>query len=742
MRILDKWQYNQGISKYKLLSSTAGVGSIITTKLGYYILISDVNKWDFVHNAQRIIEEIREEETDSNRIYKRLKKRLPNEGIRLIDDPRFVGFLRSELKLDKLNCLISIPSIALDDNTYGPLWDKHPIKRRLPNSEAKQFMVKGTHFPKWFYNDSGDLREYSDWKKLWNDRRHGSNKFVPPRDADAPVKDHSTGQQRVIKIRSKAHGDRTIKIFKELTQLNLVLICHNGHLSDIPWSSYIKWKSSIKKGKKKDEDGQYLLDPIKCEPCCNNPKLKWTESKTKSEGYGSIYIECTHCKCGQEEDGKINLEGINNIKPICPGHKPWEINLMQESNIKIPFESCSRENSPNDEREKMQVALVTGNNVYFAHGFSSLYVPISLAQNKSEQIVDSLSIINEKYLRYTQRIPGINKEEFWSSKLDKEDFIIDNAIELADEDRFFRELHDEFIGQSSTDDNDDKYEVYRWEEYQCFVNNDSIVKDDLKLSSVELSEPLSQYFTCVKKLKELKITQVQLGFTRVRPRERIRVGNTIRYSTSGKNIFSISDDEVLTIPSNETYGEGLFFQFDEELIKGWLGEIKQNKISMYNRFTVQPDLFLQGATFKQKIYNNGIKHFLIHSFAHMIMRELEFSCGYPTASLKERLYISERMNGALIYTAEGSEGSMGGLTWQGEPINLEKLILNGLNRTSDCSSDPLCWQSDGQGIFDLNLAACFSCSLVSETSCEEMNLGLDRRSLVDEEFGYFKALIK
>jgi len=41
------------------------------------------------------------------------------------------------------------------------------------------------------------------------------------------------------------------------------------------------------------------------------------------------------------------------------------------------------------------------------------------------------------------------------------------------------------------------------------------------------------------------------------------------------------------------------------------------------------------------------------------MRELEFSCGYPTASLKERLYIStnpeKQMSGLLIYTAEGSE---------------------------------------------------------------------------------------
>ncbi len=48
MKILNTNQYNQGIGKYKLLSSTAGVGSIITTKVGSYILISDINKWKFI----------------------------------------------------------------------------------------------------------------------------------------------------------------------------------------------------------------------------------------------------------------------------------------------------------------------------------------------------------------------------------------------------------------------------------------------------------------------------------------------------------------------------------------------------------------------------------------------------------------------------------------------------------------------------------------------------------------------
>ena len=119
------------------------------------------------------------------------------------------------------------------------------------------------------------------------------------------------------------------------------------------------------------------------------------------------------------------------------------------------------------------------------------------------------------------------------------------------------------------------------------------------------------------------------------------------------------------------------------------------------------------------------------------MKELGFSCGYPTASLKERLYFSERMCGVLIYTADGSEGSMGGLVWQGQPELIENIIMTALNRAIDCSSDPICWENDSD---PLNYAACFSCAMVSETSCEQRNLGLDRRILVDEEFGFFRNL--
>ena len=144
-----------------------------------------------------------------------------------------------------------------------------------------------------------------------------------------------------------------------------------------------------------------------------------------------------------------------------------------------------------------------------------------------------------------------------------------------------------------------------------------------------------------------------------------------------------------------------------------------------------------GMALKGEMRQYGAPQFyLLHTFSHIILKELEFSCGYPTASLQERLYYSDRMCGVLIYTADGSEGSMGGLVWQGQPRLISKIIKSALNNARECSSDPLCWENEDQ----LNLAACFSCCLVSETSCEKRNLGLDRRALVDDEFGFFKEL--
>jgi hypothetical protein len=398
----------------------------------------------------------------------------------------------------------------------------------------------------------------------------------------------------------------------------------------------------------------------------------------------------------------------------------------------------------------MRVALVTANNVYYANGFSSLFIPKHLAENKPIEVIEAHEILEKKYNKYFER-KSVSREEYWNSNFDYSDFLIDNDINPIDENIFKLQIQSEFLNQKIISEANDSHEEYRWQEYRCFSTHSSLPELDLntglRFKDIILPQTLSPFFNKIQKVEELKITNIQLDFTRIKPKERIVVNGEVSESSIGQNIFSIDYKDVFTLPANETLGEGLFFEFSNQYIDDW---VKNNLTYLDNRFEKYfkeiPNTNSQGINSKLKIYNNKYKQFLIHSFSHMMMRELEFTCGYPTASLKERLYISSVnpqriMSGVLIYTAEGSEGSMGGLVSQGESEKILEIITKGLERSITCSSDPLCWESEGQGIFDLNLSACFSCSLVAETACEEMNLGLDRRILVDENFGYFYDLI-
>lgn len=761
MKVLKQNQYNQGVGKYKLLSSTSGVGSIITTKLGSYVLISDINKWRFIKWANSKIEIIRTNNTDDRKVYELSKSEILNRGIEFIDDQRFIKFIKSEKKLENLVCLIGIPHMALNESFNTPIWKNHPIRTALERTGeqfegvSSHYMINGTHFPKWFKNSDGELKLIKEWFAIWEKecRKYPDtlklDNFSPPRDA-------LSKKAFIREINSKNEDGNPIKIreYKTLEQTNLILICPNGHLSDIPWANYLRWKTEkyLRLRPEKDK-GENLMSNEMVGPCCSNPKLKWTENKTKSEGYGSIYIECNSCGLGSGSDKdkpKINLEGINSLEPNCIGQKPWELDL--DNPTITPYENCYIRNDNNNGREKMRIALVTANNVYYANGFSSLFIPIYLAENKSKELIDALKIIEERYDKRNSTNP-ITKEDYWDKKIedDFDEFLSDNGIVVTvDKENFKNQLKCEFLNVIS-ETNVDKHEEYRWQEYRCFSQNLLINGLDnnkgLRFKDIKIPTELKDFFKKIQQVEELKVTNVQLDFTRVKPKERIVVNGEVQESSSGQNIFSVDSKELFTLPANETLGEGLFFEFSNDKIDNWVSE---NICQLENRFgkylNTIPDSNSQGLSSKMKIYNNKYKHFLIHSFSHMMMRELEFSCGYPTASLKERLYISKTdsdnfMAGVLIYTAEGSEGSMGGLVSQGEPKKILEIIKKGLERSVNCSSDPLCWESEGQGIFDLNLSACFSCSLVAETACEEMNLGLDRRVLVDEEFGYFIKLL-
>ena len=199
------------------------------------------------------------------------------------------------------------------------------------------------------------------------------------------------------------------------------------------------------------------------------------------------------------------------------------------------------------------------------------------------------------------------------------------------------------------------------------------------------------------------------------------------------------------LPAVEVYGEGIFFEFDPETLSEWA-----QKPEVVRRIAGLNSAYQNSFFSKSAPGDIRPEYVLIHTFAHLIINQLSYECGYGSSSIRERLYCEKTTNnsnmcGVLIYTASGdSEGSLGGLVRQGEPGRLEDTIIAAIHNAEWCSSDPICIQSPGQGPESCNLAACHNCALLPETCCECGNRLLDRGMVVGvlekTDVGYFSSL--
>jgi hypothetical protein len=281
--------------------------------------------------------------------------------------------------------------------------------------------------------------------------------------------------------------------------------------------------------------------------------------------------------------------------------------------------------------------------------------------------------------------------------------------------------------------------TYRAEEYRAFCRDG---QDGLpKINLLVRSKPIEQYtdlvrrnFSRVALLDKLRETRAFVGFSRI-------------YASSNappaQRRKLIARTEQNWLPAVVVRGEGIFLVFDNERLARWstdYGSVHKERLRQVNRN-------LQEQAQRRQVHANDASPSLVllHTFAHVLISQLVFDCGYGSSSLRERIYFSEthpQMTGVLIYTAAGdSEGTMGGLVRMGEPGQLDRTMARALDRARWCSSDPVCIESPGQGPDNCNLAACHSCALLPETSCELQNRLLDRGMLIGvldrPEIGFF-----
>jgi hypothetical protein len=120
-------------------------------------------------------------------------------------------------------------------------------------------------------------------------------------------------------------------------------------------------------------------------------------------------------------------------------------------------------------------------------------------------------------------------------------------------------------------------------------------------------------------------------------------------------------------------------------------------------------------------------HVWWHTLSHRLLRSLSVDSGYSSAAIRERVYVEratsgEVHGGVLLYTVQpGGDGTLGGLI--ALVPNFDRVLAAALSDIGSCSNDLLCEENVPSGV---NGAACYSCLLSSETSCEYRNGQLDR----------------
>lgn len=507
---------------------------------------------------------------------------------------------------------------------------------------------------------------------------------------------------------------------RDLFQVPFVSMCEAGHLQDFPWREWVHRQRS---------------------PTCNGVlRLKATGSASLS----GQKVTCDKC------DAKRPLSQITTAYPdgstflsksltddendfYCPGHLTW----LGDDVI----EECTAH---------LRGSLRSAANVYFAQVRSSIYLPRG-NQSVPDELINLLSNppISTILTTVLGALGGVAIEENIERAVAS---IIQQAryapkFDVYDRDQIMEAARIAFGTQDDVGDEDDEDDFFITEEdfrrEEFMVLRESINEELLSIKKANLQEydqDIVQYFSRIMLIDKLRETRALTGFS--------RVFATNEQTLSERKAMLRKNESPWNnwLPAYEVYGEGIFFEFDEKQISEWeqQPEIVSRIQGLDRRYReVQQNRRLRD----QKVTPRFV---LLHTFAHILMNRLTFECGYSSAALKERLYVSNDaaspMSGVLIYTADGdAEGTMGGLVRMGKQGYIEPVIKRALQDATWCSVDPVCTEiggSGGQGPDSCNLAACHNCALVPETACEHFNRFLDRVTVVGDinrpDIGYFK----
>ncbi len=478
---------------------------------------------------------------------------------------------------------------------------------------------------------------------------------------------------------------------EDSTAVRFVAACTNGHLDDVDWHYAVH------------SDGK----SSRCKP-------EYYYWRTGGSSLSDIVIECPNC------GATINMGNIYRMRFPCSGRHP--------ENEK-PFHAGGGASITKPERKRECNARMR----VLQRQSSSLRIPETITLLTIPEYDNSISNLLQKQKIATAVISMINSPtKPCQGKLGEDEFIhwlqdiltqihvptssIEEIVKYIRENgisefcRFFENLH----GSNRT------FTDFMYEELESFLAGPRTTDNFSMASPVRVKSkghsvsPDMDVFP----VYLLKTVTAQIGYRRMPyiPSG----GNPPKRVSSG--VF-LNDD--LWYPGFEGTGEGVFITF----ANGASPDLKGSKaFEEWSAHPSPPSIF-------ESEWNEIAREPLfvwLHTLSHALIKTLSLHSGYSSTSLRERVYVDRGGNngGILIYTTSpGEDGSMGGLT--GSVDSFEEILDKASDLITFCSNDPLCHDvrksKDGA-----NGAACHSCLLISETSCEHRNVLLDRHLILGD----------
>jgi len=423
---------------------------------------------------------------------------------------------------------------------------------------------------------------------------------------------------------------------------------------------------------------------------CSAPRLKLDEGA--SGDFSEIWVRCA---CGGQRP--LAQAMAKEFKIPCRGERPW---LGAESR-----EDCE---------ESLRLLVRTASNAYFAQTVSALSVP-EVGREMEEavrQVWDILKSATAETLGAFRSIPRVQM-----------------AIGRYSDDDVLATVAALKKGGSA------QREPLRTAEFRQFTSAKPEAPGDLpppeEIFFARTARPrdgLPRGVSNVVLALKLREVQAQIGFTRL---------EAVTPDLQGEFDLEVHSAALTLqaswLPATEIRGEGVFVQLDEDRVAEW--EARPAVQARGKQLLAGYDAAMQGVQKAPPF--PGVRFYLLHSLAHMLITAISLECGYAVSAIRERIYCSRPgddlpMAAILLSTGtSGTEGTLGGLVEQGRVLRAH--VRRAFDAGRLCSNDPVCAHhtpKDDPTERYLEGAACHGCLFVAESSCERFNRFLDRALVV------------